>query len=64
MTKVTVMALGLVAAAIGLLSSLHGQAQTSQQLWSTFLGNNQGDSQPNRILIEYEEPSAEDLKPI
>jgi hypothetical protein len=64
MTKITVTALVFVAVGIGLLSSFHGQAQTSQQTWSTFLGDKQADLQPNRIRIEYEEPSSEELKPV
>jgi hypothetical protein len=64
MTRVTVTALVLVAVGIGLLSSFHGQAQTPQQTWSTFLGDKQTGLEPNRIRIEYEEPSSEELKRI
>ncbi len=64
MTKITVTALVLVAVGIGLLSSFHGQAQTPQQTWSTFLGDKQADLQPNRIRIDYEEPSSAELQPV
>jgi len=66
MRKITVTALLCVAVAvgIGLLSSFHGQAQTPQQTWSTLLGDKQADLQPNRIRIEYEQPSSEELKPV
>ena len=65
MRKIAVTALLCVAVAvgIGLLSSFHGQAQTPQQTWSTLLGDKQADLQPNRIRIEYEQPSSEELKP-
>ena len=62
--KMTVTALVFAAFGIGLLSSFHGQAQTPQQTWSTLLGDKQADLQPNRIRIEYEQPSSEELKPV
>jgi hypothetical protein len=39
-------------------------AQTPNEAWSTFLGTNQPDLQPNRIRIEYEEPHSADLRPV
>jgi hypothetical protein len=62
MTKITVTTLVCVAAAIGLLASFPGQAQTPEQAWSTLLGDKQTGLQPNRIRIEYEEPRSEELK--
>jgi hypothetical protein len=44
----------LIVAAAGPALYLH--AQTANEAWSTFLGTNQPDLQPNRIRIEYEEP--------
>ena len=64
MRKIAVTALLCVAVGIGLLSSFQGQAQTPQQTWSTLLGDKQADLQPNRIRIEYEQPSSEELKPV
>src|SRR5262245_20534619 len=61
--KKTVTALVFGAVGIGLLS-IHSQAQTPQQSWSTFLDDKQAGLQPNRISIEYEPPSSEELKPI
>src|SRR5262249_12426240 len=64
MTKMTVATLALVAIGIGLLSSFHGRAQTPQQNWSTFLGDKQPDLQPNRIVVDYEQPSSAELQPV
>ena len=49
---------------IALVASVQGRAQTPEQAWSTFLGNNRPDLQPNRIRIEYLEPSNKDLLPV
>ena len=62
--KITVTALVFAAVGIGLLSSFHGQAQTLQQNWSTLLGDKEADLQPNRIRIEYEQPSNAELNPV
>ena len=62
--KMATAALVFAAGGIGLLSSFHGQAQTPQQTWSTLLGDKQADLQPNRIRIEYEQPSNAELNPV
>jgi len=62
--KMAIAALVFAAGGIGLLSSFHGQAQTPQQTWSTLLGDKQADLQPNRIRIEYEQPSNAELNPV
>jgi hypothetical protein len=65
MRRLAATALALVVAAIALISSDRGcRAQTPEQAWSTFLGDNRPDLQPNRIRIEYLEPTNKDLLPI
>ncbi len=44
--------------------ALYLHAQTPDEAWSTFLGANQPDLQPNRIRIEYEEPHSAELQPV
>ena len=61
MRRLAATALALVVAALALISSDQGRAQTPEQAWSTFLGNNRPDLQPNRIRIEYLEPTNKDL---
>jgi hypothetical protein len=62
MRRLAATALALVVAAIALISSDRGcRAQTPEQAWSTFLGDNRPDLQPNRIRIEYLEPTNKDL---
>jgi Putative metallopeptidase len=64
MRKLTATALLFVAVVIVLLTSVQGHAQTPEQAWSTFIGDNRPDLQPNRIRIEYLEPSNKDLLPV
>ena len=66
MKRFAATALVFIAVAIALISSVQGQTQTQtpEQAWSTFLGDNRPDLQPNRIRIEYLEPSNKDLLPV
>jgi hypothetical protein len=64
MTKLTATARVFVVVAIALVASVQGRAQTPEQAWSTFLGDNRPDLQPNRVRIEYLEPSNKDLLPV
>jgi hypothetical protein len=70
MKRFAATALVFIAVAIALISSVQGQTQpqtqnqTPEQAWSTFLGDNRPDLQPNRIRIEYLEPSNKDLLPV
>src|SRR5262245_54060002 len=50
-------------ALIALLAGFQIRAQTADQAWSTFLGGNQADLQPNRIRIEYAEPEHPQVQP-
>jgi hypothetical protein len=64
MRRLAATALAFAVLAIALTSSVQGQAQTPEQAWSTFLGETRTDLQPNRIRIEYLEPTNKDLLPI
>jgi Putative metallopeptidase len=50
-------------ALIALLTGFQIRAQTPDQAWSTFLGGNQAELQPNRIRIEYAEPEHPQVQP-
>src|SRR5690349_9903552 len=58
------LACGAVVVACVAGGQAQAQTQTSEQAWSTFLGNNRPDLQPNRIRIEYLEPSNKELLPV
>jgi hypothetical protein len=64
MRRLTATAPVFVVVAIALLASDQGRAQTPEQAWSTFLGDNRPDLQANRIRIEYQEPTSKDLLPV
>ena len=63
MKQITILS-SAVAATLIVASSVLLHAQTPGEAWSTFLGTNQPDLQPNRIRIEYEEPHSADLQPV
>jgi hypothetical protein len=63
MKQITILSLA-IAALLAASSVLNLHAQTPSEAWSTFLGTNQPDLQPNRIRIEYEEPHSADLQPV
>lgn len=56
------LAVVLIAASAGPAFYVH--ARTPNEAWSTFLGTNQPDLQPNRIRVEYEEPHSAELQPV
>jgi hypothetical protein len=57
MARIASISLALVILLIALLTGLQIRAQTPQQTWSTFLGDDQTALQPNRIKIDYQQPS-------
>jgi len=57
MARIASISLALVILLIALLGGLQIRAQTAQQTWSTFLGDDQTALQPNRIKIDYQQPS-------
>ena len=63
MKQITILS-SAVAATLIVASSVLLHAQTPGEAWSTFLGTNQPDLQPNRIRIEYEQPSNAELNPV
>ena len=64
MKQITILSSAVAAALIAACPVLYLHAQTPSEAWSTFLGTNQPDLQPNRIRIEYEEPQSAELQPV
>jgi hypothetical protein len=64
MKQITILSSAVAAALIAASPVFYLHAQTPNEAWSTFLGTNQLDLQPNRIRIEYEEPNSADLQPV
>jgi hypothetical protein len=61
--KIQIASVVVITALVALLAGFQIRAQTPDQAWSTFLGNDKGDLRPNRILIDYQEPEHEQVRP-
>ncbi|MBV9238413.1 MAG: hypothetical protein JOZ94_21455 [Xanthobacteraceae bacterium] len=63
MKRIAISSFVVVAAVTASLAGLQIRAQSTDQAWSTFLGGDQADLQPNRIKIEYAEPEHPQVEP-
>jgi len=64
MTMVPRLSLIVITVLIAVHSDFATRAQTPNEAWSTFLGTNQPDLQPNRIHVVYEPPRSAELQTV
>ncbi len=64
MKKNAILLLGPIAALIAWCTGSLLHAQTANEAWQTFLNGDQPDLQPNRIRVQFDEPSDPQLRPL
>src|SRR6201986_2652086 len=62
MKKIAILSLAPIAALMAWCSGSPLHAQTANEAWQTFLNGDQPDLQPNRIRVQYDEPSDPQLR--
>ena len=63
MKKIVILPSAVAVALIAAGPIFYVRAQAPEQAWSTLLGTNQPDLQPNRIHVEHEQPRSAELQP-
>jgi Putative metallopeptidase len=64
MKKIAILSLAPIVALIAWCSDSLLHAQTANEAWQTFLNGDQPDLQPNRIRVQYDEPTDPQLRPV